>query len=154
MSLKALAELINRRDSERDNYGTSDANLVPGGVREKSAFGTAVPVGQTAGQPVDASPDDTTKTTDTTKAASSILTSAIDAMRRGREAAQVIEATFAPTNSTFLYAGAGDIAPLEFPLCPDCQHRRYWLGTHGKVVCAVCGVVRFMIIALEFHLVN
>jgi len=54
-------------------------------------------------------------------------------------------------DTTFLYRGARDIAPMEFPLCPQCQSRRYWLATEGKVVCSKCGVVRFEIVAMEFR---
>lgn len=67
---------------------------------------------------------------------------------------QVIEATFASVPTMFLYAGAEDIAPVEFPSCPGCEQRRYWLGTGGKVSCSICGVVRFLIVALEFRPVN
>jgi hypothetical protein len=56
--------------------------------------------------------------------------------------------------TTFLYRGAQDIAPLEFPICSRCKVRRYWLGTQGKVVCSKCGIVRFEIIAMEFRTIQ
>jgi len=56
--------------------------------------------------------------------------------------------------TTFLYRGSKDIAPMEFPLCPTCESRRYWLGTEGKVVCSRCGQVRFEIIAMEFKAIQ
>jgi hypothetical protein len=43
---------------------------------------------------------------------------------------------------------------LEFPLCPTCRQRRYWLGRRGKIVCSQCGEVRFLLTNLEFHVVQ
>jgi hypothetical protein len=67
---------------------------------------------------------------------------------------EIVEATFRATDTIFLYQGAKDIAPMEFPLCLSCQSRRYWLGTEGKVVCSRCGNVRFEIIAMEFKAIQ
>lgn len=74
-----------------------------------------------------------------------------DTNRDEARPADVITATLRAVDTVFLHKGAEDIAPLEFPLCPGCGQRRYWLGTHGKVVCSRCGHVPFEILELKFH---
>ncbi|MGO9605456.1 MAG: hypothetical protein ACLQAT_19060 [Candidatus Binataceae bacterium] len=76
---------------------------------------------------------------------------------RAAKAAEVVEVVMRSvpeSATTFLYHGATDIAPMEFPLCPRCETRRYWLGTEGKVVCSGCGTVGFQIIAMEFSTIQ
>jgi hypothetical protein len=74
-----------------------------------------------------------------------------------RRSSTVIEATLRPAMPWPELIAAVKPQNPEFPLCPECHQRRYWISPKGKVVCGSrkCnGAVRFMLTAIAFHAVQ
>jgi len=79
----------------------------------------------------------------------------LDVQITEKSSTRILEARFRPTVELVHPEVREKVTPVnpEFPLCPECRTKRYWVSAGGKVVCGKCGKVRFLLAAIEFHAV-